>query len=78
LRLARTMVTPKTKFDVLNLKSAAELLYFQREYAQALEVGERALTFAMNEETYIGVGDRSEVEALVGRCRRRLEITDEQ
>lgn len=76
--MARMMVTPKTKFDVLNLKAAGELLYFQREYAKALEVGERGLAFATNEETYIGAGDRSELATLVERCRRRLDIESEK
>ena len=68
------MLTPKTKFDVLNLKAAGELLYFEREYPRALEVGERALAFATVEETYVGAGDRNELEMLVERCRRRLNI----
>ena len=71
-------MTPQTKFEVLNLKAAGELLYFEREFARALEVGERALGFAMGEETYVGAGDRSELETLVDRCRRRLNIASEK
>ena len=65
---------PITKFDVLTLKSAAELLYFSRDYSKALEAGERILKLAMNEETYIGSVERAEVEILVERCRRKLSI----
>ena len=68
------VLTPKTKFEVLNLKAAGELLYFKKEYKAALEVGQRALGFAMGEETYVGASDRNELEALVERCRRRLNI----
>ena len=71
-------MTPETKFEVLNLKAAGELLYFEREYASALKVGERALGFARGEGTYIGAGDRSELETLVDRCRRRLNIATEK
>ena len=59
---------------MLTLKSAAELLYFERDYRVAMEVGERVLRVAKEEETYVGASERSEVEALVERCRRRLNI----
>lgn len=65
---------PRTKFDVLTLKSAAELLYYERDYSKAVEVGERALRVAMDQETYVGSSERSEIETLVKRCRRRLNV----
>lgn len=68
---------PRTKFDVLTLKSAAELLYYERDYSKAMEVGERALNVARNEETYIGSNERGEIENLVERCRRRLNVPTE-
>jgi len=67
-----TIPTPKTKFDILTLKSAAELLYYSRDYSAALEVGQRVLKAATEEETYLSTNERNEVDALVGRCRRRL------
>ena len=68
---------PRTKFDVLTLKSAAELLYYERDYSKALEVGQRALKVATDEETYVGSSERSEIETLVERCRRRLNVSIE-
>ena len=68
---------PRTKFDVSTLKSAAELLYYERDYSKAVEVGERALKVAMDQETYIGSNERSEIETLVERCRRRLNVPTE-
>ena len=67
---------PKTKFDVLTLKSAAELLYYSRDYAAAKEVGEQVLKVAMNEETYLGQSERNEVETLVERCRHKIPSTE--
>ena len=67
---------PKTKFDVLTLKSAAELLYYSREYAAAKDVGEQVLKAASNEETYLGQSERNEVEALVERCRHKVSSTE--
>jgi hypothetical protein len=63
---------PKTKFDVLTLKSAAELLYYLRDYGGALEVGGRVLAVATDQETYVGSSERGEVEELMSRCRRRI------
>jgi len=63
---------PKTKFDTASLKSAAEFLYYMRDYTGALDVGERVLKVAGDEETYLGAVERGEVEMLVERCRRRL------
>ena len=68
------MYPPKTKFDVLTLKSAAELLYYSRDYEDAMKVGERVLEYAMTEETYIGSSDKAEVDTLVERCRLKLNI----
>ena len=68
---------PRTKFDVLTLKSAAELLYYERNYSKALDVGQRALKVAMDEETYVGSSERSEIETLVERCRRLLNVSIE-
>ena len=68
---------PSTKFDVLTLKSGAELLYYERDYSKALEVGQRALNVAMDEETYVGSSERSEIETLVESCRRRLNVSTE-
>lgn len=67
---------PKTKFDVLTLKSAAELLYYSHDYAAAQEVGEQVLKAALNEETYLGQSERNEVETLVERCRQKLPSTE--
>ena len=69
------MSSPKTKFDVLTLKSAAELLYYSRDYVAALEVGERILNVVNVKETYIGHSERNEVLTLVERCRCRLDGT---
>jgi hypothetical protein len=74
LKAVSKLYPPKTKFDVLTLKSAAELLYYSRDYEDAMKVGERVLEYAMNEETYIGSSDKAEVETLVERCRLKLNI----
>ena len=74
MKAVSKLLPPKTKFDVLTLKSAAELLYFSRDYEDALKVGERVLEVAMNEDTYIGSSDKAEVETLVERCRLKLAI----
>jgi hypothetical protein len=66
------MNPPKNKFDVLMLKSAAELLYFSKDYEAAFNIGKWVLEIAMNEETYIGSSDRTEVEILVEKCNRRF------
>ena len=64
-------IEPETKFDVLGMKSLAELLYFERRYEEALSVGERIMKIG-DFDKGLGSGDRSEVEDLVLRCRRRL------
>lgn len=64
-------IEPESKFHVLGMKSVAELLYFERRYKLALEVGERVLNVEHGEKG-IGASDRNEVEDLVERCRQRL------
>jgi hypothetical protein len=63
-------VEPEAKFDLLGMKSVAELLYLERRYEEALHVGEKILQVEAGEK--IGSADRAEVEDLVHRCRRRL------
>jgi hypothetical protein len=62
---------PKDKFDALALLSAAEFLYYSRNYSTALEVAQR-LSPAQIGEALLGGSERSEVEALIQRCRQRL------
>jgi len=50
------------------------LLYYGRDYEGSLKVGERILEVARDEETRMGSSDRVEIETLVERCRRRLNI----
>jgi hypothetical protein len=76
LKAVSGLSPPKTKFDVLTLKSAAELLYYARDYAAAKDVGEQVLKVALNEETYLGQSERNEVEVLVERCRQKIPSTD--
>jgi hypothetical protein len=73
LKTISTLNPPKTKLEVVSLKSAAELLYYIRDYVGSLEVGERVLSVCGGGED-IGLGslERGEVEMLVERCRRRL------
>lgn len=76
MKAVSALSPPKTKFDVLTLKSAAELLYYERDYASAKDVGEQVLKVALNEETYLGQSERNEVEVLVERCRHKIPSTE--
>jgi hypothetical protein len=69
---ALSMTEPKSKFDLVSLKSAGEYLYYTRDYERALEAGERVLRLAGTEEVALGAVEKAEVESLVARCRRRL------
>ena len=40
-------------------------------------MGERALKVAMDQDTYVGSSERSEIETLMERCRRRLSVSTE-
>jgi len=60
------------KFELLGMKSVAELLYFERRYKEAMGVGSRVLMAKVEGGEGIGGLDRVEVEELVERCRKRL------
>lgn len=72
MKAISSLSPPRTKFDVLTLKSAAELLYYERDYVAAKDVGEQVLNMTVHDETYLGHSERKEVELLVERCREKI------
>ena len=50
------------------------MLYYLRDYRKALGVAERVLKVAKDEETYVGSCERREIETLIERCNKRLDV----
>ena len=61
---------------MITLKSACELLYFQGDYAGALDVGEKVLKAVQaGSGMQISAVERVEVETLVDKCKKRLSTS---
>jgi hypothetical protein len=60
-----------SKFDVLRLKEACELLYLNREYLRAQRLA--AETLSVSGPNALRGTDRRELDDLVRRCKLKLD-----